>query len=120
MSLSATSVQTLHSLVATVEQLLEAKREAFKGKGKDTVPNGATTDDVVMADGERSAFNEPESRRTVIECKNGLSLETLIESIVLGLLGDDPASSSVRSPSCLSASAPNAAEANAPRRPLCP
>lgn len=35
-------------------------------------------------------------RRTVIECKTGMSLETLVESIVLGLLGDDPSTGSVR------------------------
>lgn len=40
---------------------------------------------------------EPETRRTVIECKSGTSLEALVESIVLGLLGDDPATGSVRS-----------------------
>jgi hypothetical protein len=96
--LPATSVQTLHSLVATVEQLLEANRKAIKGKGKEPAPAGSTTDDVEMTD-ELGAAREPETRRTVIECKSGTSLETLIESIVLGLLGDDPATGSVRSPS---------------------
>ena len=50
-----------------------------------------------MAD-DLAAPSEPESRRTVIECKTGTSLETLVESIVLGLLGDDSATGSVRRP----------------------